>query len=366
MSMAACTLGKESLMHQESSLPRVMIQALGHGHPENVIRNEFFDQLDIDSATDWIIDRIGIHQRRSVLSPEDILGLRTGQLTRDDLFRAGRIQTIGFLAEPAWTLLLKRAQDLGYPVMPDLVIAGTSVPDWDIPANACSIASHLGLECASFDVNSACSSFVVNLHVARSLIRSGAHHQIAIFNAERYSTRLNYADRSSCVLFGDGAAAALVQTMDSWTPQEGVVAGGLRGFEILDTVVHSTPSGHRHVVIPVGGTFSQNGAVVQKFAVTKTVAVTQELLTKNHLQVSDLDYFVGHQANLRMLVSVAEKLHLRSEQHLYNVDQYGNQGGAGAPAVLSLNWTKFKPGDLVAVSVVGSGLTWGCALLRAI
>jgi 3-oxoacyl-[acyl-carrier-protein] synthase-3 len=343
-----------------------MIQALGHNFPETVIGNAFFDQLAIDSAADWILDRIGIRQRCSVLSEEDILALRTGQLTRDDLVKAGRIQTLGSLAEPAWNLLKERAKELGHQIQPDLVIAGTSVPDWDIPANACAIASHLGLDCASFDVNSACSSFVVNLHVARSLIRSGAHLQVGIFNAERYSTRLNYSDRSSCVLFGDGAAAALVQNMEGWTPGPPAVSGGIRGFEVLDTVVHSNPSGHRHVVIPDGGTFSQNGAVVQKFAVTKTVAVTLELLEKNRFQVGDLSYFVGHQANLRMLTSVADKLHLKTEQHLYNVDQYGNQGGAGAPAVLSLNWKVFKPGDLVAVSVVGSGLTWGCALLRGL
>jgi 3-oxoacyl-[acyl-carrier-protein] synthase-3 len=343
---------------------RVMIGAMGHGHPETIVDNNFFNGLDINSSSDWIMDRIGIRQRRSVLNLEDIIALKAGRLTREDLVRAGKIPSMGKLAEAPWTTLKGRAESQGYVLAPDLVIAGTSVPDWDIPANACSIASHLDINCAAFDVNSACSSFVVDLHVARSLIGMGIHKQIAIFNIERYSTRLDFNDRNSCVLFGDGSASCLVQELDP--NRQDSNPRGISGFEVIDTIIHSNPTGFRYVTIPDSGTFSQNGSVVQKFAVTKTVAVTLELLARNQIDIDQMSYFIGHQANLRMLTSVVEKLRLRNDQHLYNVDLYGNQGGAGAPAVISQNWDIFKPGDLVVVSVVGAGLTWGCALLKAL
>ena len=345
-------------------MKRVMIGAMGHGHPQTVLSNDFFNRLDIDSSADWITDRIGIERRCSVLAREDIEALKSGQLTRDELVRAGRIRSMGEMAEKPWELLNKRALEAGHEVAPDLVIAGSSVPDWDIPANACAIASHLNIDSAAFDVNSACSSFVVDLHVARSLLQTGVQRQIAVFNVERYTTRLNYNDRNSCVLFGDGAAVSLLQ---EWDPdQRRAHAAPIGGFEVVDTVIHSNPQGFRHVIIPDGSFFSQNGSVVQKFAVTKTVAVTLEILERNQVGVEQISYFVGHQANLRMLTSVVEKLHLRQDQHLFNVDQFGNQGGAGAPAVISQNWDQFVPGDLVVVSVVGAGLTWGSALLRAL
>ena len=178
---------------------------------------------------------------------------------------------------------------------------------------------------------------------------------IAVFNAERYSTRLDFTDRSSCMLFGDGATAALISSEAS-----------RHGLEVLDTIVESSPAGFLSVAIPDGGTFRQNGAAVQRFAVTKTVAVARQMLERHGLAAGDLAYFIGHQANFRMLTSACDKLGITSEQHLHNVEMRGNQCGAGAPAVLSSNWERYRPGDLILVAVVGSGLTWGAALLRCV
>jgi 3-oxoacyl-[acyl-carrier-protein] synthase-3 len=329
---------------------------MGHWFPETVLDNQFFDELGIGSSAQWIDDRVGIRQRRSVLTREDIKSLRHGQTTREALVREGRIMTIAAMCREPWRTAKERSglDERGGQV--DQVICGTSVPDWDIPANACAVAGELGLAAAGFDVNSACSSFVVDLHVARGLLATRAASSVAVFNAERYTTRLDYTDRSSCVLFGDSASAAILETT---APQR-------RALELVDTVVRSDAAGYPHVRLPDGGTFSQNGAAVQKFAVTKTVAVTHEILERNELSVADLRYFIGHQANFRMLASACEKNGIEQHRHLWNVDTHGNQGATGASTVLSTHWDNYHSGDLVLVAVVGSGLTWGAALFRAI
>ena len=329
---------------------------MGHWFPETVLDNQFFDELDIGSSAQWIDDRVGIKERRSVLAREDIVRLRHGYVTRAELLQTGRLMTIPQMCREPWRMAKERAglDERGGQVAQ--VIAGTSVPDWDIPANACAIAGELNLHAAAFDVNSACSSFVIDLHVARGLIQARAVSSVAVFNPERYTTRVNYADRSSCVLFGDSATAAILET----TAPTG------RALELIDTIVRSDPSGHLHVKLPDGGYFSQNGAAVQKFAVTKTVAITHEILDRNELGLADLCYFIGHQANYRMLASACEKNGIDTSRHLWNVDSRGNQGAAGAPSVLSTYWDRYQSGDLIVVAVVCSGLTWGAALFRAL
>jgi 3-oxoacyl-[acyl-carrier-protein] synthase-3 len=335
---------------------------MGHWFPDTVLTNQFYQDLDIGSASDWIADRVGILERRSVLSLHDIVALRRGEITRTQLIAEGRLMPMADMAHEPWRLALERSQVSGsHALDPDLVISGSSVPDWDIPANACAIAHKLKIECAGFDVNSACSSFAVNLHVARALMQGGMHRTTAIFNIERYTTRIDYRDRASCVLFGDSAAAALLTVVDQTSSNKSLPHGGL---ELIDTVVHSSPAGAPHVKLPDGDVFSQNGSAVQKFAVTKTVSVAREIMERNNLTESDVQYFIGHQANKRMLASAAEKLGLSPEQHLFNVDYFGNQGGSGAPTVLSTHWDRFHAGDHIVVAVVGSGLTWGAALFR--
>lgn len=335
--------------------PRIVLTGMGHFFPATVLDNKFFDDLDIGSSTEWINERVGIQERRSVLQREDIVRLRRGEVTRAELVAQGRVMTMAEMSRDAWRIAKERAEKGGRTLNVDQVISGTSVPDWDIPANACSIAGALGIEAAAFDVNSACSSFVVNLHVARGLLEAGAAKTAAIFNAERYTTRVDYTDRSSCVLFGDSAAAAVLET-----------APDARGLELIDTVVRSSPAGYEHVRLPEGGTFSQNGQAVQKFAVTKTVAITHEIFERNNIKQDDLAYFIGHQANYRMLTYACQKNGIDENRHLYNVNTRGNQGGSGAPTVLSTHWDRYKPGDYIVVAVVGSGLTWGAALFRGV
>lgn len=335
-------------------LAKTYIHALGHFHPNTVLPNSFFDDLDIGSQGDWVEERTGIRERRSVLELDDIVALAKGRTTLPELRKAGRIMSIADMSEPAWALLRERYPELNTAHI-DALICGTSVPDFDIPANGSTIAARLGLRCLSFDANSACSSFVLDLHLARSMIASGAHKKIALFNPERYSLRVDFRDRNSCILFGDGCSAAIVSSTAR--------AGSLK---VLDTLIVSDPSGHDLVKIPDGEHFSQNGKAVQKFAISKTIEATEGILERNGLKPSDVSYFTGHQANLRMVTSAADRLGLSAERHLHNVASLGNQGSAGAPAVLSMNWDHFKTGDLIVLAVVGSGLTWGSALLQKI
>ena len=267
------------------------------------------------------------------------------------------------MAENPWRQALKR-RILPLPQLddisvfsPDLVISGSSIPDYDIPANACIICESLGIDAMAFDANSACSSFVTNLLLASSLIKAKQYRNAAIFNIERYSTRLDFSDRSSSILFGDGATSTIIETIDDDSP---------KGIEIIDLMMESDPRGASYVTIPVDEPFRQNGSVVQKFAISKTVEASSKILLKNQLTAKDVDYFIGHQANLRMLQSAVARLDISQTKHLYNVDQHGNQGAAGAPSVISAHWNRFKSGDMILIAVVGSGLTWGAALLRKI
>lgn len=332
---------------------KIILSSVGHYHPENKVENSFFEELEIGSDGGWVAEKTGIKSRRSVLKIEDILSLRKDSKNLSKLREENRIMSIAEMSAKAWQVASSRYDSAATGV--DLLICGTSIPDYDIPSNGCTVAKQIGIECSAIDVNSACSSFVVDLHIARSLLQADTHKKIAIFNPERYTLRLDYNDRASCVLFGDGCSAAVLESGECGC-----------GFELIDTIIAGNPSKWDLVQIPDDRVFFQNGKAVQKFAITKTIEVTEQILERNKLNISDVGFFIGHQANYRMLTSCVEKLGLDSSKHLFNVDNFGNQGGAGAPSVLSMNWDKFKSGDVVVISVVGSGLTWASALLRKI
>lgn len=334
----------------------VVLTGVGHQLPGEKIENQFFENLGIGSSSDWVAKRTGIKSRYSVLSKKLIESLRYDQTNYAELRKEKLIPTMASLSEDPWKKALLKAgyrSDEGF--VPQILISGTSVPDYDIPANASSIAKRLGFSSTCFDVNSACSSFLSDLMTVYGLLKSGLSENAAIFNIERYSTRMNYKDKNSCVLFGDGSSACIVE--------KGTYKTGLR---IRDLLLKSDAKGHDTVIIPYGGVFSQEGAKVQKFAISKTCDITKELLLRNELTASDVSYFIGHQANLRMLQSASRKLGFSDDRHLYNVDRYGNQGASGAPSVLAENFDLFVKGDLIVVTVVGAGLTWGSVLLEKV
>jgi 3-oxoacyl-[acyl-carrier-protein] synthase-3 len=317
---------------------------MGHFYPENVLDNAFFESLDIGTNDQWILERVGIHTRHTVLSLDYI---RTTYNADPRAAAEASLYSNAQTGARAATIALERAglvpSDVG------LVIAGGCSPQNSIPAEACQIAAELGIEATAFDLNSACSSFAAGLHFLFSQRPETLPEYVLLVNPENTTRTVDYRDRSSAVLWGDGSTAAVVSTR---------VPSRLR---VKATTLHSDPSGWSKVLIPGGGHFAQNGSAVQAFAIRKSSETLVEL--RGHLE-NPQAYFIGHQANLTMLRSVCERQDVRPDRHLYNVDRFGNCGAAGAPGVLSQNWDLFIPGDEIALVVVGSGLTWGGLALQ--
>ena len=228
-----------------------------------------------------------------------------------------------------------------------MVIAGGCCPEMAIPSEACRIAAALGIEVPALDINSACSSFGAQIHLLASM--KSLPPYVLVVNPENTTRVVNYADRSSAVLWGDGTSAAIVSTQ---------VPARAR---VVDTTLASSPSGWPLVAIPRFGHFTQDGSQVQRFAIKTTLMCLEPLLPKAQAYVAKTGgnvRFIGHQANGLMLESVTRRANITEENHFSNVRDKGNTGAAGAPGVLSEHWEALLPGDTVVLVVVGSGLTW--------
>ncbi len=322
------------------------LHALGHFHPENEITNGFLESLDIGTSDAWIVERVGIRARRTVLSLDYI------RQTRNRDPRAAReasLHTAAEMGARAAEIALKRAgiakQEIG------MVVAGSSAPDTLSPAEACNVAGLLGLEVPAFDVHSACTSFLALLYVLAIARPEELPPFVLVVAAETMTPTADYSDRTTAVLWGDAAVAAVVSTR---CPGRA---------EIVGTRLESSPAGSGKVVIPRGGHFRQEGRTVQTFAIHKTVRGLERLWNELHDRRRTF-HFVGHQANLRMLESVCRQCGILPERHHSNVERFGNTAAAGAPSVLSMAWDRWTGADDVAVVGVGAGLTWGSTLVR--
>ncbi|MBW2389507.1 MAG: ketoacyl-ACP synthase III [Deltaproteobacteria bacterium] len=322
------------------------LHGLGHFHPENEITNAFLESLDIGTTDDWILDRVGIRSRRTAL-PLDYI---RETYNRDP--RAG-IEAADYsnaeMGQRAAAMALERAGIS--PEQVGMVIGGGCAPDFAIPAEAARIANLLGIEAPCFDIGSACTSFYAAVNVLSMMDPEKLPNFVLVISAEVMTRTVDYKDRNSAVLWGDGSAAAVFSTR-----VEGRAS-------VLGSHLESSPAGHAKVVIPRLGFFDQNGRSVQMFAIKKTIAGLNML--ESEFADSDRPFhFVGHQANLRMLENVCRKCDIPDERHHFNVDWYGNTGAASGLSVVSMNWEKWQPKDDVALVGVGSGLTWGRYLLR--
>jgi 3-oxoacyl-[acyl-carrier-protein] synthase-3 len=323
----------------------LFVHGIGHFHPENEITNAFLENLGIGTTEQWILERVGIRTRRTVL-PLDYI--------RDSLNRdpAQGIRVAAFTNRQtgarAARLALERAGIQATQV--GMVISGSCTPQYCTPAEACTIAAELGITGPAFDLNSACSSFAVHLNLVRSMRPELVPDYILLVTPENTTRLVNYSDRSSSVLWGDASAAAVVSLKKK------------SRFRIPASLMESDNLRWEKVSIPPGEHFRQEGAAVQAFAVKKSVAVVQAL--RPHARQPERVYFIGHQANLRMLQTVCGKADIPADRHLFNVDRFGNCGAAGAPSVLSQNWEKFRDGDEIALVCVGAGLSWSGALIQ--
>lgn len=324
----------------------IEVHGVGHFHPETEITNRFIEELDIGTDDAWIVERVGIRSRRSVL-PLDYLRETRNRDPRAAMEAA--LVSNATMGARAAELAIARAgltnADIG------LVIAGGSAADTASPAEACNIAARLGIEVPAFDIVSACTSFFAQLN-AISWMRPDALPDFALLVVPEALTKtVDYTDRAAAVLWGDGAAAAVISLR---------VPGRAR---ILDTSLASSPAGANKVVVPRLGHFTQQGRVVQMFAIRRTIEGLRRLQEAHGSDARTL-HFIGHQANLRVLEAACRACALPPERHHANVEWYGNTAAAGAPSLLSMHWEKWRDVDDVALVGVGSGLTWGSCLVR--
>lgn len=291
--------------------------------PDEVLDNKFFEER-LDTSNEWITSRVGIKERRRYKGDQAAL----------------------FLGLNAVRQLSPAALD-----KIDCIIVGASIAQWHIPATANLIARELGIDgVPCFDIKAACSSFVFGLRVIQGLLATGCRKVLFII-PEAYTSVVDYSDRSSAVLWGDGAVACIVSNEPG-------------GFEVSDLLINSKSSGAYNIVAPIGGFFFQKGNRVQNFAVRYSLKSSVEILKRNNLSVANLAYLILHQANLEMMKSIVDNLGLHRDQLLHNIERYGNTGAAGAASVLAENWGKIKPSARVLITVVGSGLSWGSLLLK--
>lgn len=318
------------------------IHGLGHFHPENVIDNAFLEALDIDTNDAWIMQRVGIRSRRTVLPLDYIRDTHNKDVrAADEAALYDNVETGRRAAVHALARAGLKASDIG------MVVAGGCTPSRSIPAEACRIAAALEIEAAALDINSACSSFGAQLHVLAAM--DDLPPYILVINPENNTRVIDYSDRANAVLWGDGTSAAVVSTTE---PSR---------LRVVRTTLASSPAGCDTVVIPRSAHFYQDGSAVQRFAIKTTRACLERLVPDAAAHTSKTGgtmRFVGHQANLLMLQSVARKVNIEDAHHWHNVEDYGNTAAAGAPTVLSQHWDDLKDGDSILLVVVGSGLTW--------
>ena len=327
------------------------LHALGHFHPENLIDNRFLESLDIGTSDAWIVDRVGIHARHTVL-PLDYIRHTLNADPRAALEAA--LYSNAETAARAAAVALDRAglspSDIG------LVVSGGCSPDECIPAEANRVAEALGIDAPAFDLSAACSSFGAQVHFLSGMRPDRLPDFVLVVNPENSTRVVDYRDRSSCVLWGDGTSAAIL------SPR---VPGRYR---ITETLLGGDPSGADKVKVPRMGHFTQRGGAVQAFAIKRATETFTELrrrwLDADPSRHASGITLIGHQANLRMLESVARRCEVSSERHLFNVDRRGNTGASGAPSVLSEHWDSPDQPEAIGLAVVGSGLTWAGMLLE--
>jgi 3-oxoacyl-[acyl-carrier-protein] synthase III len=324
---------------------RSVIRSVGAHLPKRVMTNADLAKL-VDTSDEWIVERTGIRQRH--IAGDD-------ELTSD----------LGIAA--AKQALVRAGLD---PVDVDLVICATATPDRTFPATAVKIQHGLGVsKGAAFDVQAVCSGFVYAITIADNFLKTGQFKRAVVIGAETFSRILDWEDRSTCVLFGDGAGAVVVGPASE------------DGFGILDFEHHVDGSGGPALCMPAGGSrmpashdtvdqrlhyVKQEGATVFKFAVTKTGEMCERLLSRNNLTAGDIDLFVSHQANRRIIMSAAERLGLPEEKVVINIERFGNTTAATIPLALNdaVNDGRIKRGDRVLLASVGAGFTVGAVLMR--
>jgi 3-oxoacyl-[acyl-carrier-protein] synthase III len=320
---------------------RACVRGVGAALPARAVSNAEL-AMTVDTSDDWIVQRTGIRQRY-VAGPDETtssLALKAAQAA----LRSGGLE----------------AADI------DLVIVATSTPDYTFPAVATQVQAGLGIvEGVAFDLQAVCSGFVFGVVTAEKFLRSGSHKRALVIGAETFSRLLDWSDRTTCVLFGDGAGAIVLEARDSdgRLGSPGVIASRLRadGRHREKLYVDGGPSTTGTV-----GHLRMEGKEVFRHAVGMVTDVIQGCFVDAGVTADEIDWFVPHQANRRIIDASAEKLGIARDKVVITVDQHGNTSAASIPLALdiALKDGRIKPGDLVMIEAMGGGFTWGAALIR--
>jgi 3-oxoacyl-[acyl-carrier-protein] synthase III len=325
-------------------LVRAKITALGTYVPPRVMTNADFEKM-VETSEEWIISRTGIRERHIVDK-----GVATSDLA----------------AEAARRALAQRGIDASEI---DAIVVATVTPDMMFPSTACLVQHKLGAKGAwGFDLSAACSAFVYALQTGAQFVATGAHKKVLVIGADVMSSILDYTDRSTCILFGDGAGAVILERADD-------------GVGIIDFVHEIDGSGGCSLYMPGGGSLHpashetvdqkmhfvhQDGGAVFKYAVRKMGEVCEKLLARNGFTADDIDCFIPHQANQRIIQATADRVGLKPERVIINIDRYGNTTAGTIPLAMQTarEEGRLKRGDLVLLASVGAGFTVGATLLR--
>jgi 3-oxoacyl-[acyl-carrier-protein] synthase-3 len=323
------------------SIKRAVPIGIGHYLPSRIVENKEFEE-SLDTSDDWIKARSGIERRHFAADTE---------LTSD----------LGFLAAQS---ALKNAALNANEI--DALIVATSTPDLTFPSTATKIQYQLGMNTGfAFDIQAVCAGFVFALANANALILSGQAKKVMIIGAETFSRIMNWKDRSTCVLFGDGAGALILEAQEGNgdNKDRGIIAtdlnsdGSYRDILYVDGGVSKTQS---------SGVLVMEGKEVYKHAVVKLAQSANTVLSKAKIETKDIDWVVPHQANLRIIKSTVQKLGIDMNRVIVTVQNHGNTSAASIPLALSVanQENKIKKGDLLLTEAIGGGLAWGSVLVR--
>lgn len=326
-------------------LIRGKILGTGRGLPEKIVTNDDLAKI-VDTSDEWVQSRTGIKERR----------IADADTATSDL-----------ATEAALKALAKsgiKAEDI------DLIIVATSTPDFSaFPATACVVQKNIGAKkAAAFDLETACSGFVYSMVIANQFIATGMYKYCLVIGAEVFSRIIDWTDRNTCVLFGDGAGAAVIGPAEG---EEGILSSTLgadgEGGRFLDVYAGGTRMPVTQEVLDKKlNTIRMDGSEVFKFAVRIMESASLSALSKAGMTEADIDYLVPHQANIRIVSAAAKRLHLSLDKVAINLDKYANTSAASVPIALdeALEAGNIKAGDIVVMVGFGAGLTWAAAVLR--
>ena len=323
------------------TVTRSVVLGCGSYLPERILTNAELARK-VDTSDEWIVQRTGIHERR-IAAP--------GELTSDMGIKAARAALAAAGLEPQAI---------------DLIVLATATPDNTFPSSAVSIQAGLGItHGAAFDLQAVCSGFVYGLAVADGLLRGSAFKRALVIGSETYSRILDWTDRTTCVLFGDGAGAVVLEAQPQSGAREdrGILTTHLRsdGRHKLKLYVDGGPASTGTV-----GHLRMEGREVFRHAVAMITDVIVDAFNATGYTAADVDWFVPHQANKRIIDGSAHKLGIAAEKVVITVDKHGNTSAASIPLALAAAIAdgRIKPGDLVLMEAMGGGFTWGSALVR--